>query len=190
MIPEHFQDLWSTDHKLQNQAFGHILTLTDQSVTWVYEVWDNLLENLGHKDNHNRAIAAQILCNLAKSDLEHRILSDFETLFAITRDERFVTARHGLQALWKIGVVGKPQQEMLLSALENRFRDCSTEKNCTLIRYDILKMVRKVFDVAGDEGIKVMALRLIESEADLKYRKKYGTLWKSNQPVPQNRSRN
>ena len=62
--------------------------------------------------------------------------------------------------------------------LENRFQDCITHKNCTLIRYDILEVLQKVFDVVKDEEIKVLALQLIESEPDLKYRKKYGTLWK------------
>lgn len=178
MIPTHFDHLWSASRSLQNQAFQEIQNITKQPVDWTYAVWDDLLENLSHKDNHNRAIAAQILCNLAKSDPENRILEDFEQLFQVTRDERFVTARHCLQALWKVGVVRKPQQELLLRALENRFQECITHKNCTLIRFDILEVLQKVFDIVGNDEIKVLAVRLIETEPDLKYRKKYNTLWK------------
>ena len=67
MIPANFDHLWSANRSLQNQAFQEIQTITKQPVDWTYQVWDDLLENLGHKNNHNRAIAAQILCNLAGS---------------------------------------------------------------------------------------------------------------------------
>ena len=52
-------------------------------------------------DNHNRAIAAQVLCNLAKSDPQYRMLKDFGALLAVIKDERFVTARHCMQAVKK-----------------------------------------------------------------------------------------
>jgi len=90
-------NLWTDDRDRQNQAYYYILEATDKPVDWAYEVWDELLANLTHKDNHNRAIAAQILSNLAKSDPENRILKDFNKLLAVTKDERFVTARHCLQ---------------------------------------------------------------------------------------------
>ena len=62
------QNLWSADRELQNKAFSLVLDATDKPVDWAYEVWDDVVKNLTHKDNHNRAIAAQVLCNLAKSD--------------------------------------------------------------------------------------------------------------------------
>jgi len=80
--------LWSEDRQAQNKAFLRILKVTDKPVTWAYAAWDELLANLTHKDNHNRAIAAQVLCNLAKSDPENRILKDFDALLAVTKDER------------------------------------------------------------------------------------------------------
>jgi hypothetical protein len=174
----YLENLQSNDRELQNQAFFHILEVTDKPVAWAYEVWDELVENLGHKDNHVRAIAAQVLCNLAKSDPENRMLRDFPALLAVTKDERFVTARHCMQALWKVGVAGKEQRAILLEGLEDRFNECITEKNCTLIRYDILQGMRNVYDVVPDEMIRAKALALIESEADPKYRKKYATLWR------------
>ena len=152
---------------------------TEQPVDWAYEAWDDLLKTLRHEDNHERAIAAQILCNLAKSDPKNRMLKDFDALLAVTHDERFVTARHCLLSLWKVGAAGKKQQKTLMEGLETRFREAIAEKNCTLIRYDILQGFRKLYDVVHDEKIKEKALELIATEADLKYRKKYATLWKT-----------
>ncbi len=174
-------DLWSQDRELQNKAFTYILKVTDRPVDWAYEAWDELVQGLSHKDNHDRAIAAQVLCNLAKSDPENRIQKDFAALLTLTKDERFVTARHCMQALWKVGAAGARQRQMYLDGLERRFHECITEKNCTLIRYDILQSLRNVYDydMVKDERIRAKALELIETENDLKYRKKYATLWKA-----------
>ena len=173
------EHLWSDDRKLQNEAFLAVMAETDHVVDWAYEVWDEVLLNLSHKDNHNRAIAAQILCNLSKSDPANRILDDFPALFALTKDHRFVTARHSLQALWKIGVSGEPHKKILMEALEHRFDECVSEKNCTLIRYDILQSMRNIYDAKLDEAIREKALEMIDREDDLKYRKKYARLWKN-----------
>jgi hypothetical protein len=173
-----FANLWSDDRELQNKAFNDILTETDQPVDWAYQVWGDTLSNLNHKDNHNRAIAAQVICNLAKSDPEGRILKDFEALLLVTKDERFVTARHCLQSIWKIGVAGKQQQKIVVDGLAKRFMECISEKNYTLIRYDILQSLRNVYDQVKDEEIRKKALELIELEDDTKYRKKYASLWK------------
>jgi hypothetical protein len=171
-------NLWSNDRELQNQAFTTILKATDKPVDWAYDAWDEVVENLHHKDNHNRAIAAQVLCNLAKSDPKGRILKDFDGLLAVTKDERFVTARHCLQALWKVGAAGKKQQKRLVDSLAGRFTECAIEKNCTLIRYDISQSLRNLYDAVHDEKVRKRALALIEAEPDLKYRKKYASLWK------------
>lgn len=174
-------NLWSEDRDLQNKAFFYITEATDKPVDWAYDVWDEMVENLSHKDNHNRAIAAQILSNLAKSDPKNRMLKDFDALLAVTKDGKFVTARHCLQSLWKAGAAGKKQQKILVEGLERRFKECITEKNCTLIRYDIIQSLRNLYDAAAvkDEKIKEKALELIETEEDLKYRKKYASLWRS-----------
>ena len=151
---------------------------TEKPVDWAYDVWGAMVASLTHKDNHVRAIAAQVLCNLAKSDPDKRIFKDFAALLAVTKDERFVTARHCLQNLWKIGAAGKEQQTLLLDGLERRYNECITEKNCTLIRYDIIVDLRNLYDVVKDEAIKDKALAWIETEADAKYRKKYAGVWK------------
>lgn len=171
-------DIHSKDKDLQNKAYFALMGATDKPVAWAYEVWDKMVTDLGDKDNHVRAIAAQVLSNLAKSDPEKRIFKDFDKLLAVTKDDRFVTARHCMQSLWKIGVVGKEQLQLLMKGLESRFNECISEKNCTMIRSDILQSMHDVYDVIPDESIREKALALIETEADVKYRKKYSTLWK------------
>jgi len=174
----HLDNIHSKDKELQNKAFFYILNTTEKPVDWAYDVWDEMMTGLRNGDNHVRAIAAQVLCNLAKSDPKKRIIKDFDNLLEVTKDERFVTARHCMQALWKVGAAGKEQQKIYMEGLERRFKECITEKNCTLIRYDILQSMRNVYDVAKDEKIKAKALELIETEEDLKYRKKYTSLWR------------
>jgi hypothetical protein len=96
----------------------------------------------------------------------------------VTRDERFVTARHCLQSLWKVGLAGKKQQKLVMDGLEMRFHECISEKNCTLIRYDIIVDLRNLYNATTSNEIKEKALELIELEQDLKYKKKYATVWK------------
>jgi hypothetical protein len=175
---EHLDNIRSQDRDLQNQAYSYVMETTEKPVDWAYDVWDTMVADLRHKDNHVRAIAAQVLCNLAKSDPEKRILKDYDALLAVTKDERFVTARHCLQSLWKIGLAGKQQQERLVDGLTRRYNECISEKNCTLIRYDIIQDFRNLYDEVKDETLRDKALALIETEEDVKYRKKYATVWR------------
>jgi hypothetical protein len=176
------EDLRSPAPDRQNSAFQALLKATESPVDWAYEVWDDLLHTLADGDNRQRAIAAQVLSNLAKSDSKQRMLRDLAALLKTTKDERFVTARHTLQSLWKVGVAGESQRKALLKGLAARFEECKAEKNCTLIRYDILLVLRRVFDKVNDEQIRLTAERLMATENDLKYRKKYATVWRPNKP--------
>ena len=103
---------------------------------------------------------------------------DLPRLMAVTKDERFVTARHTLQSVWKIGAFNRKMQKPVIDALAYRFQECATEKNCTLIRYDIIQDLKNIYAEVRDEGIKKKALELIETEQDPKYKKKYATVWK------------
>ena len=175
---KHLDNLRSEERELQNQAFFYILEATEKPVDWAYEAWDELAEGLNHKDNHVRAISAQILCNLAKSDPENRMEKNFPALMAVTRDKKFVTARHCLQSIWRVGTSTEKMKKLVVDALADRFQNCSGEKNCTLIRYDIIQGLRNLYDEVKDEQLKEKALELIEMEEDLKYRKKYAGVWK------------
>jgi len=84
-----------------------------------------------------------------------------------------------MQSLWKVGAAGESQRNVLIGGLTSRFQECTAEKNCTLIRYDIIESLRKVYGAVADETIRQRALELIATEEDLKYRKKYATLWKA-----------
>ena len=150
-----------------------LLKETEKPVAWAYEAWDELVSSLIHKNNRTRAIAAQVLCSLAKSDPKKRILKEFPALLAVTKDERFVTARHCLQSLWKVGAAGQEQQELLVTGLEKRFQECVSEKNGRLIRSDIIQALRDLFEATRDIEIFTKAKTLIVSETDIKYRSKY-----------------
>ena len=177
---KNLDNLLFKDGDVRYKALIDVLEATEKPVDWAYEVWGELIANLRHKDNHQRTIAAQVLANLAKSDPENRMLKDFDSLLAVTRDERFVTARHSLQAIWKVGTAGKKQQKLVVDRLSSRFRDCVAEKNCTLIRYDIIQGLRNLYDAVQDERVRARAMELIESEMDGKYRKKYSTVWRDS----------
>lgn len=179
-IRKHLDNIRSTDGALQNKSYMFLMKQTEKPVDWAYEAWDELVEGLTHKDNHIRAISAQLLANLAKSDPKGKMFKDFDKLLNVTKDERFVTARHCLQSIWKVGLGGKNQQIMVVKGLEKRFKECAKEKNGTLIRYDILVGLRNLYDATTSSEIRGKALELIESEADVKYRKKYGGVWRKS----------
>jgi len=174
----HLDNVRSEDGGLQNEAYHFLMDATEKPVDWAYEAWDELIEGLTNKNNHVRAISSQVLANLAKSDPKGRMFKDFEKLLNVTKDARFVTARHCLQSIWKVGLAGKNAQIMVVKGLEKRYKECVTEKNCTLIRYDILVDLRNLYTATTSGEIKEKALELIELETDLKYKKKYASVWK------------
>jgi hypothetical protein len=171
-------DLQSAEAGRQDSAFQFFMEATNEPVDWAYEVWDDMLVLLRTGDNKQRAISSQVLCSLAKSDPKHRMQKDLAALLEVTKDERFVTARHCMQSLWKIGVAGDPQRKALVKGLVERFKECAKEKNGSLIRYDILQSLRRVYDAVPDESLPATAGKLIEIEKDPKYKKKYATLWR------------
>jgi len=178
-IRAHLDNIFSEDGELQNKAYNELMKKTEKPVDWAYETWDEIVDGLTHKDNHVRAIASQLLANLARSDPKGRLLKDFEKLLNVTRDERFVTARHCLQSIWKVGLGGKKAQKLAVNGLDRRFRECVHEKNCALIRYDIIVALNNLYKIITSNEVKEKALELIELEQDIKYRKKYARVWKN-----------
>ncbi|AGZ41767.1 hypothetical protein [Actinoplanes friuliensis] len=167
-------DLWGTDRQRQNEAYAASMAETVPGVPW-----DELVAHLADKDNHNRAIAAQLLCNHAAQDPTGRIIgADLDALVAVTWDERFVTARHCLQSLWKVGLGSDAARAAVVTALARRYRDSTSEKNGTLVRNDIVESLRKLHASMADPVIESTARELIDEEPDLKYRRKYARHWK------------
>lgn len=177
-IRSHLDDLHSKDKNVQGAAYAELLKLTAEPVEWAYEAWDEVVEGLSAKDNRLRSIAAQLLANLAKGDPKGRILRDFGKLLAVTKDQKFVTARHAVQSIWRVGLASKKQRKVLLEGLSRRFAECASEKNGTLTRYDIVEALHRLDAEVDDPSIRKTALALIETEPDLKYKKKYAKVWK------------
>jgi hypothetical protein len=178
-IIQYFHDLGSKEKDIQYEAFKNILAVTEKEVDWAYEVWDQLLEDLKDPDNHKRSRAVQFLAHLAISDPEKRILNDFPEIWKVTYDEKFVTARHSLQSIWRIGLAGEEQLDMVLEHLNDRFKNCLDEKNYTMIRFDITQGLRNLYDEIEKPIIKYLALDLIDAEENRKYRKKYAAVWRN-----------
>ncbi|HEV7976997.1 hypothetical protein [Amycolatopsis sp.] len=176
-LPPAFDELWVSDRPRQNAAYTELMAATEGPVPWTPDAWDEVVANLTHADNHNRAIAAQILCNLAAHDPAERILGDLDALMKVTKDERFVTARHSLKSLWKIGLGTPAQRQAVVKALEHRYGESASEKNGTLVRSDIVESLRRLHDAVEDPEIETVARALIEDEPDLKYRRKYAKHW-------------
>lgn len=168
-----FEELKSGPKDARYQAFLELKEAVSSPVDWSYEIWDDLLMWLKAGDNHQRAIAAQLLAGLAQSDPERRMVRDIDAIFAVTRDERFVTARHALQSFWRIGLISPELRAAVIERLTGRFVDCAPEKNCTLIRYDIMVSLAELSRATGDESVRTKAAELVELETDLKYKKKY-----------------
>lgn len=164
------------------QTIGHAYAVlqqeADQKVDWADAVWDELISLLASPDNRVRSIAGQTLSALALS-ADHRSVSrDLGTILQTTRDERFVTARHVLQSVWRIGLCSDDLRQDLLLRLEQRFKDCTGEKNWTLIRFDIVCGLRKLYFATGDRAVRDAAENLIGLEDTAKYRRKYAGAWR------------
>jgi len=70
-IRTQIDNIRSENRDLQNTAFTYILEKTDKPVDWAYEVWDVMVQGLTHKDNHVRAISAQVFRPKATPGIEY-----------------------------------------------------------------------------------------------------------------------
>jgi hypothetical protein len=168
----------SPDRMEQHEAFLWLMKATESRVNWSYEAWDRFVHKLTDPNNRQRAIGAQVLCNLAKSDPDKRIVQAFPALVQVTRDKRPMTARRSLQSLWKVGLAGPDQLALVLQAYETRFGECVAGENTGSVRSDILRGMKTLQDGSGDPRIERLAKKLIQTEADRKLRKKYLVLWR------------
>jgi hypothetical protein len=161
-------------------ALQTILEITEDQVEWVYDVWDDLLQRLNHPNSYQRTIAILVLCNLAKSDIQHRLDNSLDLLLAHTKDEKFVTSRKCLQNIWKVAAASPQNRVKVLAHLEKRFRECGSETHSNLLRQDILQSVRCLYDQEKDEGLLNRAGEWLLDEKEEKYRKQYAAILKVN----------
>ena len=117
------------------------------------------------------------MCALAPSASRKLISHDLEAVLYVTHDEQFVTARHVLLSLWQLGASDAKLRARLMARLCDRFKSCVSERNATLMRYDIQCVLHRLAEAAEDASVRDAALSLIELETDAKYRKKYAGVW-------------
>ena len=151
---------------------------TDVPVDWAHDTWDEVVANLTHADNHNRAIAGQLLCNLAAHDPTDRILGDLDALMKVTKDERFVTAVHPPAA-----VEDRPRQRRPAWSGGGRTWPsvpgmCDREEQDAHPQRHRRRGFGGSTTRSGDPEVEKAARALIELEDDPKYRRKYAKHWK------------
>jgi hypothetical protein len=168
-----YTNLGSTDDQVRMDAFTQLLSLTEKQVSWVYEVWDDLLERLDHPNSYQRSIAIKLLCNLVKSDAERKIDHSIGELLTHTKDEKFITSRQCIQNIWKVALVSPDLKKQIIDHFERRFRECIAEKHYNLLRTDIIQSIRNLYDYQSDAGLLKIGSSLIELEEEAKHRKKY-----------------
>ena len=169
----------SSDRDASYRALIELFAAADEpGVDWAYEVWDRMVADLSHADGHRRAFAAQMLARLARSDPKKRMLGDFPALAAVLRDEKTVTARHTLQSIWRVGLAGSEQKELVLDELARRFAECAGEKNGRIVRTDAITSLGHLFHGTGDAAVAARAEALMASEGDVKAQKKQRACWK------------
>jgi hypothetical protein len=178
-IQKHIENLASTDDKIRLDALQNLLKITEAKVDWLYEVWDLLLEKLSHENSYQRSIAVILLCNLAKSDIENRLVVSLDYLLAHTKDEKFITSRQCIQNIWKAAATNQLNRVKILKHLEKRFVECTNENHYNLIRQDIIQSILSLHSKEGDGGLITMAQTLITQEKEPKYRKQYDAMLKS-----------
>lgn len=173
-----FADRDSPDRDVAYQALCTLFEMAEEPVDWAYKVWDDLLDDLAHREGSTRAFAAQMLARLAISDPDARMLNDFPRIAAVMKDEKTVTARHTLQSLWRIGLAGPEQRDLVVRAYEARFGECAGEKGGRIFRRDVVAGLGKLWKATGEEGVRARADALIDSEPAEKERKQQMAAWR------------
>ena len=168
----------SADRDAAYNALVELFAMTEKPVPWAYDVWERLVLDLRDKDGAKRSFSAQMLTRLAVSDPKGRIFADFPAIAAVMRDEKFVTARHTLESLWRVGLAGPDRAALVVAALEERFQECSAEKNASLVRTDVLTCLARLANAVGDDGLEAPAEALMALEPDEKARTKQRAAWR------------
>ncbi len=172
-----FEARFSSDRGASYQALVELFAITEQPVNWAYDVWDRMLAELSHRDGARRSFAAQLLARLAISDPESRMIRDFQSVAAIMRDPKTVTARHALQSLWRIGLAGSDRAALVVDALAQRYEECIEAKNAGLVRTDVITALGHLAKSLDSSGIEGRVMALIDSETDPKERRKQWAAW-------------
>jgi hypothetical protein len=175
-VQKAIKDLESNNDLARMNALKKILSITDNKVDWIYEEWDNLVKKLENDNSYQRSIAIMVICNLAKSDGEQRMEKILGKLLSHTKDEKFITSRQCILNIWKVAVDNSLLQEKVVKHLETRFMECEKEKHYNLLRQDIIISINNIYKARKDQKLREIIMRLISTEKENKYKKKYESL--------------
>jgi hypothetical protein len=176
-IVDYLDVIEGPDPAKRTRAYSELMDLTE-GVFDVAGQWDRVAAYMDSKDNHLRSIGGQLLCGLAKSDPEGYLFMYFDGIKRLTKDPMFVTARHVLQASYRIGLAGPKYRKLILDFYEERYDDCAAERNASLIRFDILVCMKKLYDAKRDPALAERARQRIMTVSSDTDRTKYRKVWK------------
>jgi|SRR5688572_2857257 len=178
-VREAIDRLASGNRSSHGKDYQVLMKSVEQSKGWADRAWQEIRPLLEHSDNRVRSIAGQALCGLAANASRKLVTLDAASVIAVTRDERFVTARHVLLATWKLGLVDAKNRIRLLASLSARFEDSFKEKSGKLVRTDIVAVLRRLFDATGDAAVQAAAEMLITTDRAPGRRQKLEHAWRT-----------
>ena len=164
-------DLSEKDDNIRYEAFRRLMSITEEPVPWIYEVWDELAAKFDSDNSYQRSIAMNLFCNLSRCDSEKRIHSILPRLLALTEDEKFITRRQTMQALWKVAWFQPETYEAVVAKYVERFSSCVNEEHPNLLQRDIIQALLTLSDLRNDYELAAKVDSLIQSEPDAKARK-------------------
>ena len=112
-----------------------------------------------------------LFCNLSRSDSQKRIVEVLPQLLALTEDEKFITRRQTMQALWKIAWFDPELLGPIVNQYVERFSSCVNEEHANLMQRDIVQALLTLAEMRNDSELSNKVNQLIESEPDPKARK-------------------
>lgn len=175
---ESFRAIFSSGKAPDPVEYEPFLVSLESPVDWAYELWSPILQAFTSPDNHLRSLAGQAFCRLALSDPEGRFAQDLEALLTLTCDSRFVTARHVIQSLWRIGLGGELHRKLLLTVVRRRWSLTMAEKNSNLVQSDLIGVLGTLYSRGSNRELENLAQELINSITDSVQHKKLLAAWK------------
>jgi hypothetical protein len=172
VIDQLFELLDSTDDTTRYGAFKELMSTTEKEVPWIYDKWHLLVDKLSSENSYQRSIGVMLMANLAKSDMENRMVSILDRYLELFEDEKFITSRQCLQHVWKIAVSKRTCRDKIIKQLEYAYTQNNyLQRHPKLIKEDIISSLFQIYIHSDDESILSLIHNLIESESDDKLSK-------------------
>ena len=108
------------------------------------------------------------------------VLVNLEQIFLFKSLDRPVYSADRLASAVTMVLVARNEERPSESATRLKSTGRTLEKCCTLIRYDIQCVLKKIYELTADENLRTIAAQLIDLEEEMKYEKTYATVWRSS----------